>query len=46
MPFSEQELWIAMATLLWTFELLPPLDAEGNAVLPLLDEWVDAGGVM
>lgn len=43
MDFAEQSLWIAIATLLWTFDLRPPADDEGNPILPPLDEWVDSG---
>lgn len=43
MYFAEQGLWTAIATLLWTFDLRPPADNEGNPILPPLDEWVDSG---
>lgn len=46
MYFADQELWIAIANLLWTFELLPPVDDNGNAILPPINEWVDAGIVV
>ena len=45
MHFAEQGLFIAIATLLWAFDLKPPRDKEGNAVLPSL-ELVDAGAVL
>lgn len=48
MHFAEQELFIAIATLLWAFDLKPSHDKEGNAMFPSLrdDELIDAGAVL
>ncbi|KAI0792988.1 cytochrome P450 [Irpex lacteus] len=48
MHFAEQELFIAIATLLWAFDLKPPHDKEGNTMFPSLrdDDLIDAGAVL
>ena len=46
MHFAEQKLFIAIAVMLWAFDIRPSVDKEGNAMLPAKDEWVDATAVM
>ena len=46
MHFAEQKLFIAIAIMLWAFDIRPSVDKEGNAMLPAQDEWVDATAVM
>ncbi|KAI0792973.1 cytochrome P450 [Irpex lacteus] len=43
MFFADQGLFIAIATLLWAFDLRPPLDKQGKEVLPPTDKWIDIG---
>ena len=42
MYFANQEMFIAIAMVLWGFNIRPFLDDQGNEVLPAKDEWVDA----
>ena len=46
MHFSDQALFIAIATILWAFDVKPPLDDNGNVVIPPTDQWEDAGTAM
>ncbi len=46
MHFAEQELFIAIAIMLWAFDIQPPVDEKGNVVLPSKEEWVDASIVV
>lgn len=42
MHFAEQELFISLAIMLWTFDIQPLVDEKGERVLPPTDQWVDA----
>ncbi|KAI0812768.1 cytochrome P450 [Irpex lacteus] len=42
MHFAVQELFIALAVTLWAFDIQPPVDEKGKAVLPPTNKWVDA----
>ncbi|KAI0087382.1 cytochrome P450 [Irpex rosettiformis] len=42
MYFADQELFIGIAMMLWTFDIRPLVDEKGNEVLPDRDAWVDA----
>ena len=35
--FADASLWLSMASILYTFNILPPLDENGNEVLPKLE---------
>ena len=35
--FADASLWVSMASSLYTFNILPPLDENGNEVLPKLE---------
>ncbi|KAI0087383.1 cytochrome P450 [Irpex rosettiformis] len=42
MYFADQELFTGIAIMLWTFNIRPHVDEEGNEVLPDSDGWEDA----
>ncbi|KAI0793004.1 cytochrome P450 [Irpex lacteus] len=46
MHFADQALFIAIATMLWAFNIEPPLDDQGHAVMPSKDDLVDSGLVV
>ena len=46
MNFAEQALFITVATLLWAFDLQPPVDEQGKMILPPQDKWHDNGAVV
>lgn len=41
MHFANQELFIAIAMMLWSFDIRPLVDEKGEAILPPRDQWVD-----
>jgi cytochrome P450 len=43
MHLAEATLFINIVTMLWAFDFVPPLDANGEAILPSLEwqEWED-----
>lgn len=41
MHFANQELFIAIAVMLWSFDIRPLVDEKGEAILPPRDQWVD-----
>ncbi|KAI0088573.1 cytochrome P450 [Irpex rosettiformis] len=43
MHFADQALFIAIATMLWAFDIKPPVNKNGDVVIPPTDQWVDAG---
>ncbi len=43
MYFAEQAIFIAIATILWGFDIQPIKDENGNAILPPIDEYGDVG---
>jgi hypothetical protein len=45
MHLAEGTLFITIATLLWAFDFVAPLDNEGNRILPS-KEWEDWVGVL
>ncbi|KAI0088548.1 cytochrome P450 [Irpex rosettiformis] len=44
--FANHALFIAIATILWAADILPPVDENGNVVLPDANDCVDAGVVV
>ena len=46
MHFAEQALFISIATMLWAFDIQPPLNEQGDVVMPSKDELVDSGLVV
>ncbi|KAI0088575.1 cytochrome P450 [Irpex rosettiformis] len=46
MHFADQALFIAIATILWAFDINPPVDENGDVVIPPTDQLVDAGTVV
>ncbi|KAI0088576.1 cytochrome P450 [Irpex rosettiformis] len=46
MHFADQALFIAIATMLWAFDIQPPVDERGAVIMPSKDELVDSGLVV
>ena len=46
MHFADQALFIAIATMLWAFDIEPCLDEDGNVAIPPTDDWIDLRAVM
>ena len=44
--FANHALFIVMATILWAADIQPPVDKDGNVVLPDANDSVDAGVVV
>ena len=44
--FANQSLFIAIATMLWSLDIKPAVDAMGKLIIPSKSEWHDEGLVM